>query len=164
MKLLILFLALYFIPHRLLGQRSLVDVYNNHEFPCDIESTTVAINICSGIKTEFVDSLLNTLYKKILKSVDKEISTYSNAAKQKKTNKNDSAEVRFAVKQRDYYMRIKQSIVNSQTEWVKLRDLNSRVEQILCDGGTACTTLVNEAYVNDTLDRIKKLESFELID
>jgi len=164
MKVFILFLVLYYVPQKIIGQESLVDVYKNHKFPCDSESTNVKINICSGVKTGFVDSLLNNLYNKILRSIDKEISTHNNAAKQKQTNKNDSAEVRFAMEQRDYYMRIKQSIVNSQTEWIKLRDLNSRVEQLLCNGGAACTTLVNEAYVEDTLDRIKKLESFGLID
>jgi uncharacterized protein YecT (DUF1311 family) len=164
MKALILVLALYYFPYNATGQESLADVYNNHKFPCDAESTTLAANLCSGIKAEFADSLLNKLYRKILNSIDKEIARHNKSIKIRPVNKNDSADLRFAVKQKDYYVRMKQSIINSQRQWLKIRELDSEVESILCEGGTGCTAMVNEAYIADTLERIRKLEYFNILD
>ena len=157
----LLFLCCFYAAYSS-AQSSLTDVYEAHTFPCDKESTTLEINICSGAKAEFADSLLNKLYRKILKSLDKDILKDKTILNGKKAgNKQaDKDEVSFLLKNIDHNQRLKETIINSQRQWIKLRDANIEVERINCEGGTACVAMVNEAYIEETLDRIKKLESF----
>src|SRR5438876_8737230 len=44
-----------------------------YKFPCDTETTTLEINICRGNKLEFIDSLLNVAFRKIINGLDKDI-------------------------------------------------------------------------------------------
>jgi hypothetical protein len=55
------------------AQSSVADIYEAHTFPCDSSSGTLEAIMCSGVKAEFVDSLLNRLYKEILKSWTKKL-------------------------------------------------------------------------------------------
>ncbi len=55
------------------GQDDVLNEYNNHIFPCDDGGTTIEINICSGIRRDYADSLLNMVYNKIMRSLDKDI-------------------------------------------------------------------------------------------
>jgi uncharacterized protein YecT (DUF1311 family) len=162
MKSLPLLLMLYCIPFYSPAQSSVVDVYDAHNFPCDTGSGTVEINICSGAKAEFADSLLNRLYKKILRSIDKEIKVDQIAlAKEKTLSKTpDKDEISFHTKSIDQNQRLKKAIINSQRQWIKVRDTNVEVAQINCEGGTSCIAITNDAYTGETLDRIRKLESF----
>ena len=63
-------------------------------------------------------------------------------------------------KEIDHYIRLKNAIENSQKEWIKQRKFNIKVYQINCEGGSACNAIVNQAVLNETLDRIKLLELF----
>ena len=163
MKVFVVIISLYCLPLQAICQSSLVDVYKNHRFPCDDETSNLANNICSGIRYEFADSLMNKLYRKIMKSLDDEIAICNLAIKREKGAK-DSTNLKFALEDKNRYSRIKQAIVNSQREWIKLRDLNCAVEAIFCEGGTGCTAITNEAYIEETLARIKRLESFNIFD
>lgn len=122
------------------------------------------VNICSGIKADCADSLLNKLYKKILKGIDKEIADNSKELekrqKLKTKNKDDQSDIEFLTKEINHSRRLKQRIINSQVQWIKLRDANSEVVSINCEGGTACTAIVNSAWLEETLSRIKQLEDF----
>ena len=52
------------------SQTDIVDKFNGHKFPCDSGTSTLEINICSGIKSEYADSLLNSVYKKIINAIN----------------------------------------------------------------------------------------------
>ena len=146
------------------GQRSYVDIFNSHTFPCDSEATTLDINICSGEKFDFADSLLNRLYKNILQGIDKEIASDSKQLtelqKLKIKNKESESNIDVLIKEIDFDKRLKQSIIKSQVQWIKLRDANSEVVAINCEGGTGCTAEINSGLLEDTLLRIKQLEAF----
>ncbi|WP_460558038.1 lysozyme inhibitor LprI family protein [Ferruginibacter profundus] len=162
MKSLLLFFVFYSIPFHSPAQSSVVDIYEAHTFPCDTGTGTVEINLCSGTKAEFADSLLNRLYKNILRSIDKEIKADQIAlAKEKKLSKTpDKDQIYFRTKNIDQNQRLKNAIINSQRQWIKTRDANVEVAHINCEGGSGCNAMSNDAYTEETLDRIRKLESF----
>jgi uncharacterized protein YecT (DUF1311 family) len=162
MKFFPLLLLLYCIPFYSPAQSSVVDVYDAHTFPCDTGTGTVEINICSGVKAEFADSLLNRLYKKILRSIDKEIASYQAILSREKANiKNPNKDdINSTIKIIDQNQRLKKAIINSQRQWLKVRDANVEVAHINCEGGSGCNAITNDAYTEETLDRIRKLESF----
>jgi uncharacterized protein YecT (DUF1311 family) len=54
---------------------------------------------------------------------------------------------------------LKNSIVESQKQWIKYRDENAEVIGITCETGTGCTAEINGSLISDTLDRIKVLQS-----
>lgn len=165
MKFPFLLLLLYFFPVHSSAQTSLVDVYNAHTFPCDSAGTTVEINICSGVKLEFADSLLNFAYRKIIKSLNNYIANDKKEIEIEQIKKDTGSEskeyIQSLFKDIDYNQRLKKSIIKSQQQWIKVRDLNYEVTRITCEGGTACTAISNQSLIDDALDRIKKLESFE---
>jgi uncharacterized protein YecT (DUF1311 family) len=146
------------------AQSSAVDIYTKHHFPCDSGGTTLEVNLCSGEKADFADNLLNKLYKKILNHIDKEIKRYTGKISTKVNPALDSSEIKFAMNEKSYYVRLRQRLVTSQQQWLKFRSAHCDVESSQCEGGTACTALVNEAYVSETLDRIRQLEGYGILD
>jgi uncharacterized protein YecT (DUF1311 family) len=162
MKLFPLFFIFYMLSYSSAAQSSVVDIYEAHTFPCDSIDGNWEANMCSGEKADFADSLLNRLYKEILRSLDKEIAKDQVALKRAKANTKtpDKDEIRMRATDIDHNQRLKQSIINSQRQWIKTRDTNLEVEQINCEGGSGCIAIVNQALVEETLDRIRKLESF----
>jgi uncharacterized protein YecT (DUF1311 family) len=162
MKSFLLLLLLYCIPIYSPAQSSVADVYEAHTFPCDTGTGTVEINICSGAKAEFADSLLNRLYKKILRSIDKEIASYQAILKREKANIKDPDKdnINSTLKIIDQNQRLKNAIINSQRQWIKTRDANVEIAHINCEGGSGCNAITSDAYTEETLDRIRKLESF----
>jgi uncharacterized protein YecT (DUF1311 family) len=164
MKSFLLIAFSFLLSLSLYGQRSYVDIFNSHSFPCDSEATTLEINICSGQKADFADSLLNKLYKSIVKGIDKEIVNDNKQLTKlqglKTKNKESESNIGVLIKEINYDKRLKQSIINSQAQWIKLRDANSKVVSINCEGGTGCTAEINSAWLEETLLRIKQLESF----
>ncbi|MGG9960728.1 lysozyme inhibitor LprI family protein [Ferruginibacter sp. SUN106] len=161
MKSLVLFLIFYSIPFHSPAQSSVANIYEAHTFPCDTGTGTVEINICSGAKAEFADSLLNRLYKSILRTIDKEIKADQIAlAREKMLSKTpDKDQIYFRTKSIDQNQRLKKAIINSQRQWIKTRDANVEIAHINCEGGSSCNAMSNEAYTEETLDRIRKLES-----
>jgi uncharacterized protein YecT (DUF1311 family) len=153
--LLVLFL---FISFNAVGQKRLVDVFNRHKFACDEGGTTPEVNICSGEKVAFADSLLKRLWTRKLKSLDKDIQDHSIDHLKRKGQKIDSSDFDFFNKQRAHYSRLKHKLIRSQQAWVKLRERNYEYARESCSGGTACSAIANDVYINDTLDRIKWLE------
>ncbi len=71
--------------------------------------------------------------------------------------------IKFLVEEIDQNARLKKNIIKSQLAWIKERDLNYIVTSINC-GGSGYIACENESLINDTLDRIKKLQSFYYID
>jgi uncharacterized protein YecT (DUF1311 family) len=138
--------------------------FKSHKFPCDSGSTTLEINFCSGAKLEYVDSLLNSIYRKIITSINKEIIDDKKKLKIKQSIKIDSIknkdDILYLFNEINYNQRLKTSIVQSQKEWIKTRDLNSKVISITCEGGRECIAINNLAEIDDVLERIKKLQSF----
>lgn len=138
-------------------------IFNSHVFPCDSGSTTLETNLCSGEKFEFADSLLNRVYKKILKAIDKDTQDDKRRLLDKSSKQETSSEVNESIKflkeEIAHNDRLKKSIVESQKQWIKYRDANAEAVRITCETGTACITEVNDSLINDTLDRIKTLRS-----
>jgi uncharacterized protein YecT (DUF1311 family) len=162
MRSLPVFLLFYLAPFYSPAQSSVVDVYNAHHFACDSGSGTLETNICSGVKVHFADSLLNRLYKNLLRSIDKEITHHKTTLTKLKTNikEPNKDDIDFSIKSINYSQRLKQSIITSQRQWIKAKDANLAVVKINCEGGTGCIAITNEACIVEILDRIKKLESF----
>ena len=150
------------------GQTDYINDYYSHKFPCDSGSTTLEINICSGIKRDYSDSLLNVVYNKIIKSLNKDIIDNELQLKteqlKKHTVKEDKEKIEFLIKEISYNKRLKESIIKSQRKWIELRDLNMAVISITYEGGKAFVSIENQSLIDDTLTRIKKLLSFYEID
>jgi uncharacterized protein YecT (DUF1311 family) len=146
------------------GQTDFLADFKSHKFPCDSESTTLEINFCSGVRRDYADSLLNVAYNRIIKSLEKEIFVDQNKLKDEKLKRDSSSEsketIEFLSTEISYNKRLKESIIKSQRKWVELRDLNMEVVSITCEGGTAFVAIENQSIIEDTLDRIKKLEDF----
>ncbi len=146
------------------GQSDGISTFNSHKFPCDSGSTTLEINICSAEKLEYADSLLNVIYRKILRSLDKNLAETKRDIQSEQSKKDTSAEskaqIEFLIKESVNIQRFRKSIVTSQQQWIKLRDSDSKVVRITCEGGTACNAIVNDAVLQQTLERIKSLESW----
>jgi uncharacterized protein YecT (DUF1311 family) len=116
---LFLFIAFFFLLSLIsYGQRSYVDIFNSHSFPCDSGGTTLEVNICSGEKADFADSLLNKLYKKILKGIDDEIANDNRQLiklqRLKTKNKESQSNIEVLIKEINYDKRLKQSIIKSR--------------------------------------------------
>jgi hypothetical protein len=83
----------------LYSQNDPVSIFNSHVFPCDSGSTTLEVNFCSGDKFDFVDSLLNGVYKRIIKAIDKDIHDDKRRiieiSSKKDTGSNDKESIRF---------------------------------------------------------------------
>jgi uncharacterized protein YecT (DUF1311 family) len=146
------------------GQIDLVAKFKAHKFPCDSGVTSLEANICSGVKRDYADSLLNHLYNKIIRSLDKEIREAKkeiSAEQSKKDSGTESKEnIKFLLKEIERNQRLRISIIKSQKEWIKVRDYNAEVIRISCEGATSCTSMENQSLLDDTLERIKILESF----
>ena len=71
MRLVLTILLVFSVSIYSFGQKNYGEIYNSHIFSCDSGTGTVEMNICSGVKVKFADSLLNKLYKKILTSLNK---------------------------------------------------------------------------------------------
>lgn len=146
-----------------LGQKSLVDLFEAHRFLCDSGSTSLEINICSGERLHFADSLMALAYKRLLRSVDEEIAGYQNDLKAKRSivvkAKNDSIQINAFSKEVARLKKYKQSIVTAQSQWKKSLDTEASVEQSNCEGGTGCVGMVNQFMTDQILNRISRLES-----
>ena len=161
---LFLLLSISFLATTAIAQSRVVDAYNNHHFPCDSGTSSLEINLCTGEKADFADSLLNKLYHKILKDLDKEIASYSGTVSPKGGNKLDSSDIKFAIEQRNLNTRIKQNLVKSQQQWLKTRSADCEVQRSMCEGGSGCIGEVNDLYLRETLSRISQLEEFSVSD
>jgi len=144
----------------IVAQSSVVDIYNDHHFPCDSGVTSLEINLCTGEKADFADSLLNKVYYKIIKELDKQIASYSATISPKTGKKFDSSEIKFAIEQRKLNVRIKQNLVKSQQQWLKTRSADCELQRCMCEGGSGCIGIVNDLYIRETLSRITQLEEF----
>ena len=168
MKSIGIFLFVIFLNCFAFGQSDPLENFNSHKFPCDTATTTLEINICAGIKSEYADSLLNDLYNKIIKSIDRDINENKKELKLKQSQKDSSPDrkeyIQFLIKQIEYDQRLKISIIKSQREWIKVRDLNLEVVSITCEGGRECIAIENLSELDDILERIKKLQSFYDVD
>jgi uncharacterized protein YecT (DUF1311 family) len=141
-----------------------IKIFEQQKFYCDSNFTTVEVNLCSETKAIFADSLLNDLNRKIIFSIEKTINENKkdlSIEKSKKAIEKESInQINILSKEIDHYIRLKIVIENSQKEWLKQREFNIKVYQINCEGGTACNAIVNQAVLNETLERIKLLELF----
>ncbi|MEO8149304.1 MAG: lysozyme inhibitor LprI family protein [Bacteroidia bacterium] len=162
--LLITFLFFYFSVSSALGQDDPVKLFHSHKFPCDTNGTTLDINMCSGIKFDFADSLLNVVYNKIIKAIEAEQREDKEKLKLEQSKNDTSVKskewIEFLKKEIDFNKRYKESIIKSQVEWIKLRDLNVNVVSIKSEGGTGYIAIENLSLIDETLERIKKLNSF----
>lgn len=147
-----------------IGQIDPLADFQSHKFPCDTGWTTMEINICFGIKFEYADSLLNMVYNKIIKELDSEIKYANNVLQAEQLKKPVSKEIKEQIesylKDLSYVQRLKESIIKSQRKWLELRDLNWAVISIGCEGGKAFVAIENQSLIDDTLERIKKLQKF----
>ncbi len=164
MKLIAFFLFLILANFSSYSQTHTIEKFKSHKFPCDSGGTTLEFNLCTRVKLEYADSLLNAIYRKIIRSINKEIINDEKELKIKQSKKIDSLKnvdtIQFLAKEIDYNKRLKMGIIQSQKEWIKVRDLNSKVISITCEGGHACVGIDNLAEMDDILERIKKLQSF----
>lgn len=152
-------LVMVFFSNTASSQKKIADLFDKKIFACDTGFTQLKLNICSGEKAEYADSLLNNLYKKIVRHLNKQIQLQDKAL----SNKNiDSSERKFTKRERDYYYLTKQALVRSQQQWINFRKADCELERVGCEGGTACNYIVNTHFIEMTLDRIRALEEFDL--
>jgi uncharacterized protein YecT (DUF1311 family) len=163
----LLILSFILLAKSSFAQSDKVAVFNAHKFPCEDNTTTLETNICSGIQFDYADSLLNLVYRRAIKSLDKEIAATEKSIKTeqaKKETDQNKEDIEFAKKQLDNSKRLKENLIRSQQAWIKLRDLNAEIVRTQHEGGTANVAYTNESMIYDTLDRIKKLQEFQLDD
>jgi len=154
------FLVMLFFSITASSQKTIADLFDKKKFACDTGFTQLELNICSGEKAEYADSLLNNLYKKIIRHLNKQILLQDKAL----LNKNiDSSERKFTQRERDRYNFTKLALIRSQQQWMNSRKADCELEREGCKGGTACNYIVNSRYIMMTLDRIRTLEEFDLI-
>ena len=138
------------------------EIFQSHQFPCDTQTTTLEINICLGTKLAFADSLLNVTYHRILRAIDKSINednTKIKALSSKKILTNEEkGDLKYYSNDLNHSQRTKQAIIRSQKEWIKLRDSNEEVVRLMCEGGTGCNGEASQSSIDDTMERIKKLQ------
>ncbi len=166
MKLLTLIFFVSLLPTLSAAQQSLTEVYESRTFPCDTMSGTTQANICSGKRVAFADSLLNRLYKKIMKTLNSQVVQAKHQVQEVRAKgKNiDSIEWHYSMELLSYVLKLKTAIETSQSQWIKLKNANIAVIKINCEGGTSCVAITNDALIEEILNRIKKLESFGIID
>lgn len=155
---------LFLLSASVFGQEDPVKLFHSHKFPCDTADNTIEINICSGIKRDFADSLLNSVYNEIINALKAEEMEDENKLKVA-LSKNDTSSITkesidFIKKDIDYIRKLKNKIVMSQEAWIKSRDLNVDVIVIKSEGGTGFVAQENQSLIEDTLERIEKLKSF----
>jgi uncharacterized protein YecT (DUF1311 family) len=165
MKLLLL-ISLSLCSNHILAQQNNdpIQIYNSQKFSCDTGTTTLETSICLATKFEFADSLLNVTYHKIIGDLDKEISQYNSDVKilrSKKTLTNkEKDDLNQLTNDITRAQKVKQSVVKSQGEWIRLRDSNEKVTRAICEGGAGCNVEANQSLIDDTLERIKKFQQF----
>lgn len=162
MKIIFLFTSFILCRSYLYSQDDPIAIFNSHVFPCDTNVTTLEANFCSGEKFAFADSLLNNVYKKILKAIDTEIQDNKRSIMETSSKKDSSSKTMTSLKVLREEMaqndRLKKSIIASQKQWIKYRDSNAEAVGVGCETGTACTTEVNQSMIHDTLERIEVLQ------
>jgi uncharacterized protein YecT (DUF1311 family) len=136
-------------------------IFKKHHFACDSGYTQLEMSICSAEKADFVDSLMNSLYRKMIRSLDRKIQVETTRLADKRL---DSSEHAFAEMQRSHYRSTKQALVQSQIQWKRCREADCELERVGCEGGSACNMIVSIRYVEMTLGRIEVLEEFGLLD
>lgn len=140
------------------GQIDYLEKFKTHKFPCDKDSTTAAINICSGIQRKYADSLMNVAYLNILSSLTKNILVNRNKLKNeisKKGKKNIKLQI-------IYNKQLLKSIIKSQKKWIALRYWNTRVANVDPWNGIARPAMENYSFIDETLERIRKLQEFDI--
>lgn len=113
----------------------------NKKFDC-YDGSQLEMNICSADELNYYDSILNVKYQKTINYLNIEIE------KEKKFNEN-------------YYFNLKTELVQSQRNWIKLKENNREVYEKYYDGGSIRPLAKNIQSIKDTKDRIKFLEDFD---
>jgi len=156
----IFLLAMLFFNINAYSQKHIADLFNEKKIACDTGFSQLELNICTAEKAGYADSLLNYLYKKIIRHLNKQIQIQEKAL----LNKNiDSSVRKFTLKERDHFRATKLALVSSQQQWMNSRKADCELEREGCKGGTACNYIVNSRFIKMTLDRIRTLEEFDLI-
>ena len=137
--------------------------FKNHIFTCDSGLTTIETNICSEEKAAYADSLLDDLFQKIISSLSEEINQDS-IRNRNANNLKDKEDIKYYLKNINDIKRKRKAAMESQEVWLNLRELNTNIYRISCEGGTACNAIINTAILEETLERIKLLESFFYIE
>lgn len=130
-------------------------IYNSHKFSCSSSYTSFEINLCSGEKLQFADSLLNQLVKRKLNILDDYIKMDKEEVLKAKENTFFVNCLRTNIAQ-------KEAFLESQKYWKQMRKSNSKIVELGCDGGTSCTGIVNSAEIKDVLNRIKLIKDMNL--
>lgn len=66
-------LTVLFFSTAVFSQEHIADLFEKKKFTCDTSYSQLELNICSGEKAAYADSLLNLLYSKIIRHLDKQI-------------------------------------------------------------------------------------------
>lgn len=141
-------------------QKGWASVYDKHRFACDSGTTQLEMNICSAEKADFADSLINRLYRKMIRSLDLQIIEKTNILRKRSL---DSSGRAFVEMERKRYLDAKQALIVSQRRWKEYRDADCDLERVRCEGGSACNYIVNSRYIDMTLARIADLEELDLL-
>lgn len=153
-------LAMFCFNFTAFSQKHIADLFDKKKFACDTSYSQLELNICSGEKAAYADSLLNLLYSKIIRHLNKQIQLHE----KKSLNKTvDSLGRKFALMEYEHYRSTKKALVSSQNQWISSRKADCALEREGCKGGTACNLFVNNRFIKMTLDRIRTLEEFGLM-
>jgi uncharacterized protein YecT (DUF1311 family) len=153
-------LFLFLLSITAFSQKRTADIYKKHRFACDSGLRQIEMNVCSGEKAHFADTLMNRLYQKMVRFLDGKIQAETKRLKNHGLDLSDRA---FAEKERVYYRTTKLALIKSQSQWKRSRDADCELERVGCEGGSACNYIVNSRYIEMTLARITALENFDLL-
>lgn len=128
-----------------------INIFNSKKFPCDSKYGSYEINLCSGEKLHFADSLLNVMVKANLKKFDSEIKRNQEAVLKVPNDTYFSNSLKSNIA-------LKENFIKTQKKWEELRILNSEYVQIGCEGGTGCSGIVSTEEIKYVLKRIQEIE------
>lgn len=121
-----LLLAMLFFNISGFSQKHIADLFDKKKFACDTSFTQLELNICSGEKAAYADSLLNLLYNKIIHHLNKQMQLQEKKLSLKTI---DSSDRKFALEEYEYYRSTKKALVSSQSQWISSRKADCALER-----------------------------------
>ena len=112
---------------------------------CDSLFTQADLNNCTYNEFKKADSLMTSVYNNLISLIGESI---------KEIESKDFPDKEY----KDWYSRLRNSIITSQEQWVKLRDSNSNIINIQYEDGSMRRMAINISATDDTYIRIKKLK------
>jgi uncharacterized protein YecT (DUF1311 family) len=118
---------------------------------CDTMDTQLEMNVCSDESFTIADSLLTQEYRKLILHLDR----IYNAEKKKSLSSNDKILLDHLLELK----KLKESVVTSQKDFIKLRDSMTDIINYQYSGGSMRPLAVNSFALELTINQLKLLTS-----